>query len=164
MSVTALLAHFRRRYGATPLHLAGHLVVFAVAAFAIDRIASSQGLAKLIVLYAGFVIAHDLVLLPAYSGVDRAARASLARLPRRSRSGPPVINHLRAPLLISALLLMIYAPLISGKADRGYFLTSGHHATGYLRNWLLISAALFLGSGLIYALRVRRAKVSRSSE
>jgi hypothetical protein len=62
--------------------------------------------------------------------------------------------------LISALLLLIYSPLISGKADRGYVLTSGHHPTGYLRNWLLICAALFLGSGLGYAIRVRRAVLS----
>ena len=69
----------------------------------------------------------------------------------------PAINHLRAPALISGLLLIIYLPLISKKADHGYFLASGHHSEGYLRNWLLISAALFLGSSVVYALRVGRA-------
>ena len=71
----------------------------------------------------------------------------------------PAINHIRVPTLISGLLLIIYLPLISGKADAGYFAASGHHLQGYLRNWLLISAVLFVGSGLIYALRVRRAAV-----
>jgi hypothetical protein len=61
--------------------------------------------------------------------------------------------------LISGILLIIYAPFISGKADSGYFQLSGHHIEGYLRNWLLISAVLFLGSGVIYAFRVRRAAV-----
>ncbi len=159
MRGASLLGHFRRRYGANPLHLAGHLVVFAIAFFAIDRIASGGGLAELLALYIGFAIAHDLIFLPAYSGLDRAARVALARLPARRRGPVPAINHIRAPALISGLLLIIYSPLISRKADRGYFLTSGHHSEGYLRNWLLISAVLFLGSGVIYVLRVRRAVV-----
>jgi hypothetical protein len=149
-----VLGHFRRRYGGSPLHLAGHLVVFAIAAFAIWRMASAGGLMQLIALYVGFVIAHDLVFLPAYSGLDWGARACLARLPRLRPGGIPRINHIRAPALIAGLLLIIYLPLISGKADGGYFADSGHHVEGYARNWLLISVALFLGSGLIYVLRV----------
>ncbi len=158
MSAASLIARLRRRYGASPWHLAAHLVVLSIAAFAIDRIAGGDNLAKLIALYIGLVIAHDLVLLPAYSALDRLARSVLTRLPRRSPSKVPAINHLRAPALISGLLLLIYAPLISGRADHGYLIVSGHHPTGYLRNWLLISAALFLASGLSYAVRVRRAQ------
>ena len=125
------LPRLRRRYGAGPWHLAGHLIALA--------------------------IGHDLILLPAYSVLDRSARSLLARLPRRRPARVPMVNHLRAPALISGLLLLIYAPLISGRADYGYRLDSGHPAAGYLRNWLLISAALFLGSGLIYLARVLRA-------
>jgi hypothetical protein len=142
------------------LHLAGHIVVFAIAAFAIWRMASAGGLADLIALYVGFAIAHDLVFLPVYSGLDRAARAGLARLPGRRPGRIPTINHLRAPALISGLLLIIYLPLISGTADAEYFADSGHHLENYLRNWLLISAILFLCSGLIYALRVGRSVVT----
>ena len=77
---------FRQRYGASPLHLAGHLIVFAIAAFAIARIASNGGLAELIALYVGFVIAHDLVFVPAY----RALTASRARRLRFvPAAGPP---------------------------------------------------------------------------
>jgi hypothetical protein len=158
MRGASLLGHFRRRYGASPLHLAGHLVVFAIALFAIDRIASGGSLAVLIALYIGFVIAHDLVFLPAYSGLDRVTRAALARLPARRFGSVPAINHIRAPALISGLLLIIYFPFISRKADASYFKVSGHHIEGYLRNWLLISVLLFLGSGAIYALRVLRVR------
>lgn len=157
MNARPRLARLRRRYGASSWHLAGHLIALAVVAFAIDRIAAQTSVAVVIALYIGLVIGHDLILLPAYSGLDRLARRLLTRVPARNRRRVPAINHLRAPALISGLLLVIYAPLISGRADRGYLVDSGHHATGYLRNWLLISAALFLGSGLIYALRVRRA-------
>jgi hypothetical protein len=157
MRGASLLGHFRRRYGASPLHLAGHLVVFAIALFAIWRIASAQSLVKLIALYIGFAIAHDLIFLPAYSGLDRAMRAALARLPIGRPGSVPAINHIRAPALISGLLLIIYAPMISGRDAHGYLISSGHPVQGYLRNWFLISAALFLGSALIYAVRVSRA-------
>jgi hypothetical protein len=157
MRRAALLGHFRRRYGASPLHLAGHLVVFAIALFAIWRIASAQSVVKLIALYIGFAIAHDLIFLPAYSGLDRAMRTAIARLPIGRPGSVPAINHIRAPALISGLLLIIYAPMVSGRDARGYLLSSGHPVDGYLRNWLLISVALFLGSAVIYALRVGRA-------
>ena len=45
-----------------------------------------------------------------------------------------MINHVRAPLLISALLLLIYSPLIFGLSDSYYFGLSGHHLDGYLGN------------------------------
>lgn len=156
MRVASVPARLRRRYGASPWHLAAHLLVFAIAAFALDRIASGGSLPKVIALYLGLVIAHDLVLVPAYSGVDRAVRTLLTRLPGVRPAKIPLINHVRIPALISGMLLLIYAPLISGRADRSYLIVSGHHAPGYLRNWLMISAALFLGSGVSYALRVRR--------
>lgn len=149
---------FRRRYGASPLHLLAHLVGFAIAALALDRIFSGGDVKELLVWYLAFVIAHDLVFVPAYTGLDRLFRATLARLPRPARTGPPVINHVRAPVVISALLLIIYFPLISGR-NAGWFIDlSGHELTHYLRNWVLITVVLFLGSGLIYAARVVRAR------
>ena len=69
-----------------------------------------------------------------------------------------MINYVRAPALISALLLIIYGPLILRLSDSQYFAISGHHLEHYLRNWLLITAALFLGSALIYAARVVQAR------
>jgi hypothetical protein len=157
------LTAFRRRYGATPLHLVAHLVAFAIAAFALDRIVSGGDVKELVAWYLGLVVAHDLIFVPAYSGLDRLTRAALGRLPARRLAEVPVINHLRAPALISGLLLLIYGPLISGKADLEYFALTGHHLEHYLRNWLLISAALFAGSALIYWLRVARALAGRSA-
>lgn len=154
---------FRRRYGAGPLHLLAHLVGFAIVAVALDRIFSNGDVKVLLMWYVGLTIAHDLIFVPTYTGLDRLFRATVARLPLRTRSGPPVINHVRAPVLISALLLIIYFPLISGSAEAWYFDLTGHDLTNYLRNWLLITAALFLGSGVIYAARVvrRRAHLAR---
>ncbi len=147
-------ASFRRRYGAGPLHLTGHLVALAIVAFAFYHILSGGGVARLLALYVGVVIAHDLIFVPLYTGLDRLMRRVLVPLSSSRRAGTPVINHVRAPLLISALLLLLYGPLILGVADSYYFALGGHHLEHYLRNWLLISAALFLGSALIYAGRV----------
>jgi len=149
---------FRRRYGASPLHLLAHLVGFAIVAVALDRVFSGGDMKELLVWYLGFAIAHDLVFVPAYTGLDRVFRATIARLPLRTRTGPPVINHVRAPVVISALLLLIYFPLISQRNDRWFFDLSGHYPTQYLRNWLLITAVLFLGSGLIYMVRYVHAR------
>lgn len=150
---------FRRRYGAGPLHLLAHLIGLAIAAFALTRIFSDGDVKVLLVWYLGLVVAHDLVFVPAYIGVDRLFRAALARLPRPIRTGPPLINHIRVPAMISGLLLIIYLPLISRRNRDWYFELSGHYLNHYLATWLLISAVLFLASGLIYATRVIRARV-----
>ena len=152
------LIGFRRRYGAGPVHLAAHLLGFAIVVVTFGLIFSGGGLPKLLVLYVGFVIAHDLIFVPAYAGMDRVMRAVLARVSLPRRMGVPLTNHVRVPALISALLLIIYAPLISGTADGNYFALTGHHLEHYLRNWLLITGALFLGSGVIYLARVGRLK------
>ncbi|MEO6857129.1 MAG: hypothetical protein ABI323_00855 [Solirubrobacteraceae bacterium] len=153
---------FRRRYGASPLHLLGHLLGFAIAVFALDRIFSGGDVKELVMWYLGFVIAHDLIFVSVYAGLDRLLRGALARLPRPSRTGLPVINHVRAPVLISGLLLIIYLPVISGRSDGQYLALSGHHLTHYLRNWLLITGTLFLGSGLLYALRFAKARAGQA--
>ena len=82
---------------------------------------------ELLIWYLGFAIAHDLVFVPAYTGLDRLFRATIARLPLRDRTGLPVINYVRAPAVISALLLIIYFPLISRRNEAWYFDLSGHY-------------------------------------
>ena len=152
---SALRVRFRRQYGASPLHLLAHLAGFAIIALPLDRIFSGGGgVTALLIWYLGIVIAHDLVFVPVYIGLDHLFRATVARLPLPTHTGPAVINHVRAPVVISALLLIIYFPLISRQAEGGFFALSGHQLTHYLRNWLLITVALFLGSALIYAARV----------
>ena len=94
-------------------------------------------------------------MLPLYSVVDR-----VARVPRRVRSPDRIrlTNYIRAPALISGLLLLIYFPLIFGLSADNYFAATGHHLHGYLRNWLEITGVLFAGSALLYLIRVLRAK------
>jgi hypothetical protein len=143
------------------LHLGGHVVALAIAAFGFDRIFSGGDVPELLIWYLGFAIAHDLIFVPLYTGLDRLMRRALVPRSSSRRIEIPMVNHVRAPLLISALLLLIYGPLILGVDDRDYFALSGHHLEHYLRNWLLIAGALFFGSGVIYVLRLGRLRRGR---
>ncbi len=163
-----MLGHFKRRYGASPLHLLVHIAAFAIVAYAIVQLLGQRHWVNWAGWFLAAAVLHDIVLLPAYSLLDTASRAALRRRPRRPLPGRdprrparvPIVNHVRAPALISGLLALIYFPLILGPAGPGYYSATGHHPSGYLRNWLLITLALFAGSAVIYAVRAR---VARSS-
>ena len=140
-----------RRYGASPLHLLAHIAAFAIASYALAQVFKGGAVVNFIAWFAGAAFLHDFVFLPLYSGLDRVAR-------HRRSAVRASINYVRVPALISGLLLLVYFPLILGLADRRYFRASGHHLEGYARNWLLITAALFTGSAVVYALRARRSR------
>jgi hypothetical protein len=152
------MAAFRRRYGASPWHLAGHVAALAVAAYALSRVLDprfSRGL-NVVVWLVGAAIAHDLVLVPAYSALDALARRCVAG--RRARSGVSALNHLRFPAAISGALLLVYFPLVFAKADGNYARATGHHVSGFGTRWLAITGGLFALSGLTYLVRARRAR------
>lgn len=149
-----MISFFHRRYGASPLHLLGHLAAFAIAAFALTQIINGPAPIDFLLWFVGAALLHDIVFLPLYSLLDRVP-LSLHRQLRERRV--PIINHIRAPALISGLLLIVYFPLILGASGPEYYKATGHHLHGYVRNWLLITAALFLGSAVVYGVRVWRA-------
>jgi uncharacterized membrane protein len=132
-----------RLYGANPLHLAAHLAVFGVSAYAIAQILEGGFVENFLIWFAGAALLHDLVFLPLYTVLDGVA----------SRARRPAINYLRVPALISGVLLLVYFPLILVRADGNYVRSTGHHVEHYVRNWLLITAALFAGSALVYLVR-----------
>jgi hypothetical protein len=134
-----------RRYGASPLHLIGHLLAIAIAVYAVSKVLHprySRGLNFLVWLLAGAVV-HDFVLAPAYALLDRLVRA----LPRSA------VNHVRFPAVVSGAMLLVYWPLILVRADGNYVRATGSHVDGFATRWLLITAALFLASALLYAAR-----------
>jgi hypothetical protein len=143
----------RRRYGASGLHLLAHIAAFAIAAYALAQIINGGRAVNFIFWFAGAALLHDLVFLPLYSLLDTLAR--LGAHGPRLHATVPVINHVRVPALISGLLLLVYLPLIFAPGDSTYYGATGHHIEGYARNWLLITAALFAGSAVVYAVRLR---------
>jgi hypothetical protein len=142
----------RRAYGAGPLHLLGHLALLGVAAYALSRAFQTRFAPEPLNLAAwliGGALLHDLVLLPAYSALDAAAVRTLRA---------PLLNHLRVPFVLSACVFLVYAPRILDRQPRNVVNALGVAPPDYLARWLLLTAALFIGSLLLYALRAMRAR------
>jgi hypothetical protein len=135
----------RPRYGASPLHLLGHLGVLGIAAYVFGSLLAPS--AGVLVWFVGGALLHDFVLLPLYSLLDRLGR-TVAR--------GPALNHLRVPVVISGLLLLVFFPLILTRAPGSYESSTGHPPEGYAVRWLAITLALFAGSGVLYLWRRRR--------
>jgi hypothetical protein len=125
------------------MRLLAHLVTLPLIAFALLEIARSGTAVAIFAWLVAAVVLHDLVLLPLYSLLDRIP-------PRR------VVNYVRVPGGISLLLLLVYFPVISGKGNGAFHGVSGLDYEGYFARWLLITAALFAASAVIYAVRAGR--------
>lgn len=142
-------ARFSALYGGSPIHLLAHLILLPLALWALLGMLDLQPLTNVVLWLLGAIVLHDFVLLPFYSALDRTARVATAR-PRVS-----AVNYLRVPAAISALLLVVYWGVISGRGEGAYTRVSGLEYEGYLGRWLLVSAALFAVSTVLYLLRLR---------
>jgi hypothetical protein len=148
---------FRGHYGAGPIHLLAVLATFAVAAYALSRALDLTGNPDRIVLWlGGSIVAHDLILFPVYALLGAIAAGAIVGSKPRSRLRIAVLNHLRVPALLSGLLLLVWFPLVADKGQRSFMRVSGLSKDVYFGRWLLITAVLFGGSALLFALRLRR--------
>ncbi len=153
------MSRLRTAYGASPLHVLAVIASFAIAGYAFLRIAEAPSALATFVWFGAAVFAHDLLAFPLYSALNLIAHRSLVGSAEQSRPRRrvPAINHLRIPALLSALYFVLFFPLILGLSSENYLADTGLSADVYLQRWLGICAALFLGSALIYAVRLRRA-------
>ncbi len=143
------MKRFRYEYGAGPLHLLSVLACFGVTGFVALRVLDGAVGAPLnfLIWFVAAIAAHDFVLFPLYTGLDRLAGG------RRLGGG---VNYVRVPVLLSLLLLLIFLPLILTLSPGTYESATGLEPESYLRNWLAVSAVLFLAAGVAYALHARR--------
>jgi hypothetical protein len=156
-----MLARFRSLYGADPLHLLALVASMLIAGAAIagwfDSFPGATTL-KVVLWFLGAIVAHDLVLLPLYSLLDRIAfgprHANAARRPRKRASD---VVYVRIPALLSGLVFLVFFPEILRLGDQAFFTASGLHQRAFLTRYLLICAGLFALSGLAYAVKLRRA-------
>jgi hypothetical protein len=133
----------RRLYGASPLHLLAHLALLPLSAWALVEVLGGRSGARIAVWLVAAVVLHDLVLLPLYSGADRAAQSVLRG----------AVNYVRIPAALSLLMLGVFWGTIAGAGERAYRATSGLTFDGYASRWLLVTAALFAASGVLYLVR-----------
>jgi hypothetical protein len=83
-------------------------------------------------------------------------RFAVGKLPRATDRAVPVVNHLRLPLLASALLFLLFFPGIIRQGADTYLNATGKTQEPYLVRWLLLCACVFALSAIIYAARSRR--------
>lgn len=146
------MRRFLSWYGAGPLHLCALVISVAVAGYAASLLVPRNpiGVAAWLI---GAVIGHDLVLLPLYALVDRSVSRVL-RHRRLSLPSGPYLNHLRVPAALSALTLLVFAPLILRLAPT-FDRVTDRSIDPYLTHWLLITGVLFAGSALVLVIRIR---------
>ena len=144
-----------RRYGRGPGHLIGLLVSFAVAVVAVlGWFDSPHSVVSVLEWFVAAIAAHDLVLVPVYSALDRIA---FGRRPHRRRWGSSAVRavnatpYLRVPTMLSLLLGAVFFPVILGLGARAELSASGIAEHGYLARWLAACAVMYALSGLAYA-------------
>jgi len=152
-----VLARVGAFYGANPLHLLALLACFALAGYAALRTLAEPTWPVILLWFLGAVIAHDLVLFPLYALADRSLIAGLRVMrPGRSSAPPrvPAVNHLRVPLLGTGLTFLLFFPGIIAQGQQTYLAATGQTQEPYLGRWLLLTAAMFATSAIIYAVRL----------
>lgn len=169
--MSTVSSRFRRSYGAGPFHLVAVLLAVVVGGSTLlqlgpTRLVSGDSWWQTIgVWFVGAVVLHDLVLFPAYSATDRLV-ALLARRRRAGAAGaagaadaggsrPDValVNHVRVPLAATALTFLVFFPGILEQGSNAFRSATGQDQDPYLLRWVLLSAAIWLLSGLVWAVR-----------
>ena len=137
-----------RHYGAGPIHLVGLAACFAVAAYALAKVLGESGWKEILLWFAICVVAHDLIVWPVYGIADRIGPPGPGQIGGAGLPLVPWINHVRVPAVISALLLVMFFPLILRLSNSYYQQVTGFNENVYLINWLAVTGILFAGSAL----------------
>jgi hypothetical protein len=160
------MARLRAAYGDSPLHLLAVLASFAIAGYAFLRIVGNPSALGTLVWFGGAAVAHDVIAFPLYSALNLIAHRGVEGPGDtwEERRRVPLINHVRIPAFLSALALLMFFPLILGLDASNYEKDAGLSGDVFLTRWLGLCAVLFLGSALIYAVRLRRASSGGEDE
>lgn len=149
---------FARRYGAAPWHLLVLLACFALTGYAVGRLLDDLPvLVRITLWFVGAAVVWDLLLGPALALADRG----LTPLSRVRVRGVAVLNYVRVPVLLSTLLLLVWAPLILQRSEATFRVKSGLSQDPYLARWAAVTAVLLALSAAAYALAVLRARRRR---
>jgi hypothetical protein len=154
------LTRTARAYGASPLHLLALLASFAVAGYAVAHLARESTFVRILIWFLAAVIGHDLILFPLYALADRSLTGALRALwPRRGTAAlVSPLNYFRVPLLGTGLLFLVFLPGIIRQGQATYHAATGQTQQPFLDRWLLLTAAMFALSALVYAIRLRRSR------
>ena len=152
--ISGVISRWRSFYGEHPAHLLAVLACLALAGYAALGVLMNPVWPRMLLWFAAAIVAHDLVLFPLYAVADRLLTAA--------RPGPAV-NYLRLPLIGVGVSFALFFPGIIRQGAVTYHAATGLTQEPFLARWLLLCAALFGASLLVYALRsvVRRLRARR---
>jgi hypothetical protein len=145
-----VILRWKAFYGAHPLHLLVLLSCLALAGYAALGVLVDPAWPTILFWFLAAVVAHDLVVFPLYAAADRALT--------RVRPGPG-INYLRVPLLGVGLTFLLFFPGIVRQGAISYQVATGLTQQPYLARWLLLCAAMFGVSLLVYLARTGTARL-----
>jgi len=151
---------FRDVYGSHPLHLLTMVAGFALLGYVLATVKPvtlwnpQVWWQSIAVWFAAAIIAHDLVLFPIYSLVDRMLTLPPGRRPGRRQPRVAALNYFRAAALGAGLTLLVFLPGIIEQGASTYQAATGQTQQPFLGRWLLLTAAMFALSALIYTIRL----------
>ena len=160
--MSRLRTRFSTIYGSHPLHLLTMVSGFALLGYIIATFTPAtlwnpgtwwQSIA---VWFAAAIIGHDLLLFPLYALADRVVSTRTGR-----RLGHPKVlarNYIRVPALGAGLTLLIFLPGIIEQGGATYQAATGQTQQPFLGRWLLLTAAMFTISALVYVARLVAAR------
>ena len=155
---------FSAIYGSHPLHLLTMVSGFGLLGYILATFKPAtlwnpgtwwQSIA---VWFAAAVVAHDLLFFPLYALADRVLSARISRRPAHSHPKVIVRNYIRVPALGAGLTLLIFLPGIIEQGGPTYQAATGQTQQPFLGRWLLLTAAMFAVSAIIYATRLAVAR------
>jgi hypothetical protein len=145
-----VILRWKAFYGAHPVHLLVLLGCLALAGYAALGVLLDPAWPRILFWFLAAIVAHDLVVFPLYAAIDRALT--------RARPGP-AINYLRVPLLGVGLTFLLFFPGIVRQGAISYQVATGLTQQPFLARWLLLCAALFAASLLVYLIRAGTARL-----
>lgn len=144
------MSGLKRRYGDGPLHLIAAVASFAIAGYAFVEIARNPNPLSFAIFFAGAIVCHDLIAFPIYSLLDRLAGGGAGAV---GLGG--ALNYVRIPAILAGFGFVVWFPLILGLDTDAYESATAMAPANYFGRWLALTGALFVGSGLVYAIRLR---------
>jgi hypothetical protein len=148
-----------RVYGDHPLHLLTMAAGFALLGYVVATVKPMtlwnphSWWQSIAVWFAAAIIAHDLLLFPIYALADRILWAGAGRRPV-AQPRVSVRNHLRIPALGSGLTLLVFLPGIIRQGASTFLAATGQTQQPFLGRWLLLTAAMFTVSAVVYLVRL----------
>ena len=163
-----VLDRFRTVYGSHPLHLLTLVAGFALFGYVMATIKpttlwnTNTWWQSILVWFAAAIIAHDLVLFPIYSLIDRLLVTGSRLRPRR-KAAVSALNYVRIPAMGAGLTLLVFLPGIIQQGAPAYTAATGQTQEPFLDRWLMLTAVMFAVSAVLYGVRLAAARRVKST-